>query len=80
MKKASITLTLLLSIYIISLAQVNLKRQAYWGASFIANGGETPGGIVRRIIPGSPSDISGLKNGDIILKANGISLSDEYVF
>ena len=80
MIKAFITLIFLLQGFIISFAQVNLKRQAYWGASFVARGGENPGGVVRRIIAGGPAGIAGLQNGDVILKANGIVLADEYVF
>ncbi|MFN2439254.1 MAG: PDZ domain-containing protein, partial [Chitinophagaceae bacterium] len=77
--KKSLLFIISISVCISSFTQTILKRQAYWGASFIPNN-TAAGVIVQRMVAGSPAQLAGLQNGDVILKANGILLSDSYVY
>ena len=74
MKKRILIIGLLLT-SVLSYSQTDLRRQAYWGASFIPNQ-DKAGVTVRRIEAGSPAQLAGLKDGDLILKANGVLLTD----
>ncbi|HVE61787.1 MAG TPA: PDZ domain-containing protein, partial [Chitinophagaceae bacterium] len=75
-------LLFIVSVFIvfISFSQTDLKRQAFWGASFIPNPGSKAGVTVQRAVAGSPAQLAGLQNGDVIVRANGILLSDPYVY
>ncbi len=78
MKKETLIIILLFT-SLLSFSQSELRRQAFWGASFVPNDDKV-GVTVRRIENGGPAQLSGLKDGDLILKANGILLADPYVF
>jgi|SRR5687768_6527927 len=79
MKKFLLYIFLLAS-FTFSYSQNTLRRQAFWGASFIPNSDGSAGVTIRRIEPGSPAEIAGFRDGDLILNINNILLSDPYVF
>lgn len=78
--KKSLLFIITLSTCIISFSQVSLRRQAYWGALIFPNAGGEAGVTIQRMVAGSPADRAGLQNGDVVIKANGILLSDANVY
>ena len=74
-------LFLLLAIYASNelLCQVELKRQADWGARFISAHPARPGMVVRRLEKGSALERSGVREGDLVLRIGTISLADQII-
>ncbi len=51
----------------------SLQRRATWGAAFVPEE-QTPGMVVRRVMPSSASARAGLRDGDRVIALNGTSI------